>query len=190
MAAALISGNGRGVEVITPNRVAGRAARKAEPRLGAPRQHHHRPMHQPRHRRGRRCASCVRKRSPRARFEVANPVSASYRTSLRHVKAEIGKLRAETDPAKPQVRAGNPENPSLETGRLWPKPRKCRRFPHASQLQCGSLAACGGRAAARADAAHRRAALGAAGTVVRPFVDELFRVGESGGHVPTLCNWT
>jgi len=52
------------------------------------------------------------------------PVSFRYRTGLRHVKTEIGKWRAETGTAKPRVGTRNPENPSLETGRLWPNPRK------------------------------------------------------------------
>ena len=53
-----------------------------------------------------------------AKMSFREPVSFRYRTGLRRAKTEIGKWRAKTGTAKPRVRTRNPENPSLETGRV------------------------------------------------------------------------
>src|SRR5260370_41623303 len=65
-----------------------------------------------------------------ANFSFCEPVFPNCRTGLLHAETEIGKTRAETGAAKPRFVTGNPENPSLETGRLRPNSPKCRWFSH------------------------------------------------------------
>jgi hypothetical protein len=66
--------------------------------------------------------------------QPCEPVSATYRTGLRHVETEIGKWRTETGARKSPVQDQRARKCRPETRRCQPNPAECRAFSHTRKV--------------------------------------------------------